>query len=200
MEMEEQKNMQTNPNRLILSALLIAAVACAGLAGTGCKTDNRASDTRQGDKQAASRIKKALKDAPAYKLEEVRVEVYDGVAQLSGFTDTKEQKVYAGEIAADTSGVRQVINNIAMKPAESVTPTGYGNGRQYPAPPGTVNQAPVNTIQAPSTSYPQTGTQSTKPATQSVPSTPSTPSNQKNLDGLGSPNRQNENISSPNQP
>ncbi|HZQ46373.1 MAG TPA: BON domain-containing protein [Verrucomicrobiae bacterium] len=188
--------MQTNPKRLILSACLIITIACAALAG--CKSDNRPSETRQDDKKTASRIKKALDDAPAYKLSEVRVEVYDSVAQLSGFTDTKEQKQYAGEIASNTPGVRQVINNIAMKPTEAVTPTGYGYGRQYPPPPTTANppptvNQPVPVQPAPAVNpAPTTGNQ---PATVSPP-----PSNQRNTEGLGSPNRQNENISNPNQP
>ena len=44
--------------------------------------------------------------------------------QLSGFVDTDEQKRRAGDIAKQAEGVTQVVNNISLKPAGNMQPTG----------------------------------------------------------------------------
>ncbi len=46
---------------------------------------------------------------------DVKVEVYRGVVQLSGFVDTAEQVRKAGEIVSGIKGVKSVQNNITMK-------------------------------------------------------------------------------------
>jgi osmotically-inducible protein OsmY len=62
------------------------------------------------------RVFGALRDATEYKLGSVEVKPYRGVVQLSGFVNTPEQKRMAGEIAGRVEGVRQVENNITIKP------------------------------------------------------------------------------------
>lgn len=132
--------MQTNPKQLILAAGLAITVACAGLAG--CASEDRTAGTRLDDHMTERRIKKELADAPAYKFDGVRVDVYDGIAQLSGFVDTPEQKQYAGKITSQVAGVREVLDGISVKPPEIVTPTGYRYSRPYPE-----QQQPAATIQ-----------------------------------------------------
>lgn len=48
---------------------------------------------------------------------DVNVEVNSGVVELSGFVPTADEKMKAGEIARGISGVKNVHNNIALKPA-----------------------------------------------------------------------------------
>jgi hyperosmotically inducible periplasmic protein len=43
------------------------------------------------------------------------VDVKDGVVTLSGQVDTERQKSKAGKLARKVKGVKQVINNIALK-------------------------------------------------------------------------------------
>ena len=51
---------------------------------------------------------------------------YGGVVQLSGFVGTDDQKTKAAELARNVDGVREVINNISLKP----TATGAASGQQ----------------------------------------------------------------------
>ena len=128
--------MQTDPKRYILAACLSAAIACTGL--TGCQTEKTADARTQGtqldDKHAEERIKTALAQDPVYKFTDVNVLVYEGVAQLSGFAETKGQKMAAADIAS-RQGVRQLINGIVVKAPESASPAGYEYGHPYPAQP-----------------------------------------------------------------
>ena len=65
-------------------------------------------------------VKKALARAPIYKYDDVKANVFNGNVQLTGFVETEEQRKQAAEIAAGVPGVRQVVNEIMLKP----TPTG----------------------------------------------------------------------------
>lgn len=142
--------MQTDPKRFILAACLSATIACAGL--TGCQTekaaDSRTEGTRTDDKHAEERIKTALAQDPVYKFGDVNVQVYDGVAQLSGFTETQGQKMAAAEVASH-QGVRQLINGIVVKAPEATSPAGFEYGRPYPAPVTTPAPAPAKAAPAP---------------------------------------------------
>ncbi len=51
--------------------------------------------------------------ADAFKIE---VEAKDGVVQLSGFIDSDVKKELAGQIARNVDGVKEVVNNIIVKP------------------------------------------------------------------------------------
>ena len=54
-------------------------------------------------------------DNPDYKYEEVSVDTFRGVVQLSGFVNTTNQKVQADQIARTVPGVKDVLNNIIVK-------------------------------------------------------------------------------------
>lgn len=123
--------MQINPTRMILATFLSAAITCGGLAG--CATSDRTAGTRIDDHMTAHRVRSALANAPVYKYPNVHTEVYNGVVQLSGFAETREQKQTAGDIAAHVVGVRQLVNDITIQPRATVAPTGYNYGQRYPA-------------------------------------------------------------------
>jgi hyperosmotically inducible protein len=48
---------------------------------------------------------------------DVNVEVNSGVVELSGFVETADQKAKAAELARGINGVKNVRNNISLKPA-----------------------------------------------------------------------------------
>lgn len=103
-----------------LSTVALLAMGL-GLGLTACKSGSERSMAQQwGDRQVAKGVKKELAKDPKYKYGDVRPVVYEGTVQLTGFVDTLEQRQRAAELAAQAKGVRQVINNIALKP----TPTG----------------------------------------------------------------------------
>ena len=68
------------------------------------------------DQTAETKIKAALLGDEVVAGHEVNVEVRRGVALLSGFTETAEQKSRAGELAGEVKGVTDVRNAVIVKP------------------------------------------------------------------------------------
>jgi hyperosmotically inducible periplasmic protein len=106
----------------------LALVACLGslplMVGlTGCASDryNQSSSERIDDNRTADRVKEALAHDPEYKYDGINVVVFKGVAQLSGFVNTKAQKSSAGDLARKVQGVKQLENNITVKDMVSRT-------------------------------------------------------------------------------
>jgi osmotically-inducible protein OsmY len=107
-----------------LLASFAGALAIGGL--TGCETtkDERSAGRAIDDEEINHNVKEGLRDEVVYKFNDVDVRTFGGVVQLSGFVNTEEQKQRAGEIAQETKGVAQVVNNITLKPQIPTTPTG----------------------------------------------------------------------------
>ena len=123
----------TQTVKIFGTATLLAVV----IGATGCSS-NRDRSTGQAinDKMTSFNVGRALGDDPIFKYPDVRVHVYNGNAQLTGFVDTEDQRRKAAEIAANVPGVTQVINEITLKP----TPTGRAairdvTGQNPPPPP-----------------------------------------------------------------
>ena len=94
-------------------------VSTLGLAGCKSSSD-RTTGQKFSDRQVARGVKKELSSDPTFKYSDVEATVYNGNVQLSGFVETPEQRLRVAELASYTKGVRQVINEIMLKP----TPTG----------------------------------------------------------------------------
>jgi hyperosmotically inducible periplasmic protein len=116
-----------------------AALLAVTLAVTGCRTGrDRTAGQAINDKMTAFNVNHALNSDPVLKFPDVKVNVYNGNAQLTGFVNTDEQRAKAAEIAANVQGISQVINEISIKP----TPTGrapirdplHGEDRNLPPP------------------------------------------------------------------
>ena len=73
------------------------------------------------DASMTTKVKAAFVKDPLVKALAVNVDTFKGTVQLSGFVDTAEQKMRAEQIAAATSGVQGVKNNITVK-AAATTP------------------------------------------------------------------------------
>jgi hyperosmotically inducible protein len=120
-----------NFKRLAVITSLGAAVAVLGL--SGCESwmhkssDERSAGRVVDDKHITHTVQSGLQNEPVYKFSDVDVKTFDGVVQLSGFVNTEEQKRRAAEIAQQTPGVSQVVNNITLKPMGAPTPTGRVN-------------------------------------------------------------------------
>ena len=111
-------------------------VCSAALIVTGCDRDRnmgaparepvgRSTGQKMDDKEVAGRVKSALDDNAAYKFPDVKVTVFKGTAQLSGFVNKGAQKDRATELAKNAAGVKEVVNNITVKPqGDMPTPTG----------------------------------------------------------------------------
>lgn len=90
---------------LTLAAALTACAAQDGRRSTGQYTDDTVTEAR---------VKAALVEAPDVSAADVKVEVYQGVAQLSGFVDSKEKANQAVEAARKVPGVIEVRNDIRI--------------------------------------------------------------------------------------
>jgi hypothetical protein len=95
---------------LALGALLSVIVAA------GCQTTTgRTAGTVVDDARTTAAVKgKLVADRPA-NLTSVNVDTVNGVTYLTGVVDLPEQRLRAEQLAWDTSGVRQVVNNIQVQ-------------------------------------------------------------------------------------
>lgn len=117
-----------------LKQMLGATAALALIVITGCSTpatSDRTAGRASDDKAISAQVKTSLDRAPDYKFTEVQINTYKGVVQLSGFVDTEMQKQRAGEIAKQVGWVRDVVNNITLKPKDEYpTATGRAPGER----------------------------------------------------------------------
>ena len=125
---------------LNLKKMFLVGGMSAMFALTGCEMMNHHDGDRTAgraldDKTITATVQHDLNREPVYKFNGIDVKTYSGVVQLSGFVDTQEQKQRAGEIARQSEGVTQVVNNITLKPAGNLQPTGRpGDYRDNNAP------------------------------------------------------------------
>ena len=96
----------------MVAALAVGIASCA-------KDPSRTSGRVMDDHSTTSRVKSALNKSPVYKFPNVDVNTYNGVVQLSGFVHRDEQKQVAAEVARNTEGVREVINNMSLVPQDA---------------------------------------------------------------------------------
>jgi len=100
-----------------------ALILCVGawplvVGVSGCSSGSRYKQSTGeyiDDHGLSSHVKKALGEDHQYKYDDVNVVTFKGVVQLSGFTNTKDQRNRAGEIARKVEGVKEVENNITVK-------------------------------------------------------------------------------------
>jgi hyperosmotically inducible periplasmic protein len=101
------------------TSLLSLALLALGLAAftSGCAgTATRASTGEMiDDSVITAKVKTELIRDEFVKARDVNVDTFRGTVQISGFVEREEQKARAGEIAAQTNGVRNVVNNITVK-------------------------------------------------------------------------------------
>ncbi|HKX62529.1 MAG TPA: BON domain-containing protein [Verrucomicrobiae bacterium] len=111
--------------------ILPLAAGAAMLGMTGCmSTSDRTAGRVMDDRGISSRVKSALKKDPVFKYEDVDVQTYNGVVQLSGWATTADQVERASGVAQRVEGVSGVINHISIKR----TQTGRSDGYPYPKP------------------------------------------------------------------
>jgi hyperosmotically inducible periplasmic protein len=102
-----------------ITQLIVAPVAMGlAIVATGCAGSryDRSTGESIDDRSTTSRVKSALNADSLYKYPDVKVTTFKGTVQLSGFVDTKEQKSKAGDIVKGVTGVKEIENNITVKP------------------------------------------------------------------------------------
>ncbi len=72
------------------------------------------------DGTIAASIKAGLLDNKATSSMQINVESYKGTVQLSGFVESQAEKDAAGKVATGVSGVKRVVNSLAIAPKTSM--------------------------------------------------------------------------------
>jgi len=107
-----------------MSRRLTVLAACAiAIVLTGCQTTGPTAGTAIDDSRVTGAVKsKLVADRPA-NLTAVGVDTVNGITYLTGLVDTPDQRLRAEQLAWDTSGVRQVVNNIQVQRPSPVVVT-----------------------------------------------------------------------------
>lgn len=106
--------------------LLLSGLGLFAVGVVGCHTGDRPMGQAINDRMTEHNVNRALAKAPVYKFPDVRANVFEGNVQLTGFVESTEQRQEAAQIASRVQGVRQVVNDIMLKP----TPTGRATIRE----------------------------------------------------------------------
>jgi len=119
-ESSHMKKTSANTSKFIkVLGLALSLAALPLLTGvTGCTTTSHPDQSkgeRIDDQATSDRVEDALSADPLYKFGGVNVDTLKGTVQLSGFVTAGEQKTRAGDLARNTVGVREVVNNITVK-------------------------------------------------------------------------------------
>jgi BON domain len=101
------------PTAVVSAALLAIALIFA----TGCK--HQAAPART-DQQMATDIQAKVTAEPALHNQTIQVSVVNGVATLNGAVTSDAARALACNEAGNTGGVKTVVNNLAVKPAQNL--------------------------------------------------------------------------------
>jgi hyperosmotically inducible protein len=99
-------------------ALALAILVGATIAGTGCTVMRGQSDvaTYVDDKTITAAIKAKMIEDKAVDAAVINVDTLNGSVALSGFAKSSTEKSRAEQIARTTKGVREVRNNLIVRP------------------------------------------------------------------------------------
>ena len=89
------------------SAIAIGSVGCTHL---GDKSAGQIVD----DATITTKVKAKFVDDPLVKAMNIKVDVYQGIVQLSGFANSMAEAEKAAQLARNTSGVKSVKNDIRL--------------------------------------------------------------------------------------
>ena len=94
---------------LVLVIVVASAWGCASTStkeGTGEYVD---------DSVITAKVKTAIYNDPTLKVNEINVETFKGVVQLSGFVKSQADVTQAAKVARGVAGVKSVKNDIRVK-------------------------------------------------------------------------------------
>lgn len=107
------------PRKLIQSSAVLGILVFF-LAGCASPEQRRTAGEYLDDQTINARVKTSLFGDEIVRGRSVSTTTYEGVVQLSGFVDSQTERDRAEELAWQVDGVREVINNIEIKPEPSI--------------------------------------------------------------------------------
>ena len=109
-----------------MKKLIVASMMAIGaLTGSGCAVSGGQSTTGQyvDDATITTRVKARMAEDPNVSAMRISVETLNGTVQLSGFATTQAEKDKAAVLARGVPDVRDVRNNIIVRPSNSGSTT-----------------------------------------------------------------------------
>lgn len=97
----------------IFAAVLIGSAVAMGSVGCSHLGDKSAGEIID-DATIATKVKAKFVDDPVVKAMNIKVNVYQGTVQLSGFANSTQEADKAAMIARGTDGVKSVKNDIRL--------------------------------------------------------------------------------------
>lgn len=99
--------------------LIASMVALVALANVGCAVTSGQSTVGEyvDDATIATRVKARFAEDTQVSAMRIQVEALKGMVQLAGFATSQAEKDRAGQIARGVPDVKEVRNNIIVKPA-----------------------------------------------------------------------------------
>lgn len=99
-------------------AIALAVLTGLTLVTSGCAVMRGQTDvgTYVDDRTITAAVKAKLLEDPATGGLSINVDTLNGAVALSGFAKSANEKAQAGAIARSTKGVREVRNNLAVRP------------------------------------------------------------------------------------
>jgi len=94
------------------------ALAAAVLVGCAATPDHESTGVYLDDATVTSKVKADLIEDPLTKARDISVTTDQGVVQLSGFVDSKEQRDEAVRVAKAIPGVRSVDNSLQVQSSQ----------------------------------------------------------------------------------
>jgi hyperosmotically inducible periplasmic protein len=112
--------LETTMDASNLKTLCLALMLGAGaIAYSGCAVTDRQTTVGQAvdDGAISARVKARMAQDPNVSAMRIEVETLNGVVQLAGFATSQAEKERAASLARDVPNVREVRNNIIVRPA-----------------------------------------------------------------------------------
>jgi hyperosmotically inducible protein len=99
-------------------ALAFAAIAGITVVSTGCSVARHQQTVGSyvDDAGITTAVKAKMAEDKSVSATSISVETLNGTVQLSGFAKSQKEKDTAGEIARTTKNVRDVRNNVVVRP------------------------------------------------------------------------------------
>lgn len=109
----KRPNIQTAIRRA--AGLTLASALTLSLAACAATDSSRSTGEYVDDATLQSRVKTSLITSDETDGLDIDIEVYRGTVQLNGTADSEEEKIAAGRIAEEVSGVAAVENNLIVQ-------------------------------------------------------------------------------------
>ncbi len=102
-------------NIKILKTLVVAFALAGTLAACDAASRRETTGEYVDDATITTKVKAAIFGEPSLKSMQITVETMQNVVQLSGFVDTLQERLKAGDIARNVAGVTGLRNNIVVR-------------------------------------------------------------------------------------